>query len=429
MPNNLQKRKKSFRFSNFVSDKEEFHEIVKNCWNIDHNGCQMFKSTRKLKALKKPLKRLAWKNGDLFDKVKSLRDKLKDVQNRIDIDPHNKLLREEESLILRNYGEAMKEEEKLLFQKSKIKWLSMGDRNNAFFHRTLKSRYSRNNINVIHDEGGSRFEGEQDYDNLVKKKLCKVDADFMVRDVSNSEIRKAMFMIGDNKAPGPDGYSSHFFKKAWNILGDDVCKAVREFFDNGNFLSEINTTIIALIPKIQTPAKVSDYRPIACCNVIYKCISKVITERIKKYLGKLEDVLKGFGFHMKMVQWIMKCVTSTSFSIAINGENCGFFKGGRGLRQGDPMSPYLFTLVMEILNLLMIRKVKNNELFQYHFGCKQLKITHVCFADDLLMFCHGDSDSVRIIKEVIDEFSGVSGLLPNCNKSTIIFGSVSEEDR
>ncbi|GJU76434.1 RNA-directed DNA polymerase, eukaryota, reverse transcriptase zinc-binding domain protein [Tanacetum coccineum] len=244
----------------------------------------------------------------------------------------------------RDYGEAMKEEEKLLFQKAKIKWLSMGDRNNAFFHRALKSKYIRNRISVIHDERGTRFEGDQ-------VTLCKNDADFMVRDISNSEIKKAMFMIDDNKAPGPDGYTSHFFKKSWDILGDEVCKA------------------------------------------------------------------------------IMKCVTSTSFSIAVNGESCGFFRGGRGLRQGDPMSPYLFILVMEILNLLMLRKVESNRSFQYHFGCNQLKITHICFADDLLMFCHGDADSVRIIKEVIKEFGDVSGLLPNYYKSTIIFGSVNDEDR
>nr|GFC44052.1 RNA-directed DNA polymerase, eukaryota, reverse transcriptase zinc-binding domain protein [Tanacetum cinerariifolium] len=130
-----------------------------------------------------------------------------------------------------------------------------------------------------------------------------------------------------------------------------------------------------------------------------------------------------------MVNWIMKYVTSTSFSIFFNGESCGFFKGGRGLRQGDPISPYMFTLVMKLLNLLMIRKVDNSRLFQYHFRCKQLKITHVCFADDLLMFCHGDPEFVKVIKEVIDELGDVFGMLPNYNKSTIIFGSINEEDR
>ncbi|GJQ95660.1 RNA-directed DNA polymerase, eukaryota, reverse transcriptase zinc-binding domain protein [Tanacetum coccineum] len=96
---------------------EEFLEIVKENWNSTHNGCQMFKVTRKLNGLKKPLKRLAWKDGDLFDKVKILREKLKDIQKRIDTEPHNKVIREEESLILREYGEAMKEEEKAIVSK------------------------------------------------------------------------------------------------------------------------------------------------------------------------------------------------------------------------------------------------------------------------------------------------------------------------
>ena len=91
------------------------------------------------------------------------------------------------------------------------------------------------------------------------------------------------------------------------------------------------------------------------------------------------------------------------------------FKGGKRLSQGDPMSPYLFTLVMEILNLLVKKKVEGSSLFQYHFGCKKLKITHVCFADALVMFCHGDKHSVQVIKEVIEEFGSISGLLPNYN--------------
>ncbi|GJT38738.1 RNA-directed DNA polymerase, eukaryota, reverse transcriptase zinc-binding domain protein [Tanacetum coccineum] len=283
IPNTMQGRRKAFRFSNFVAEKEEFLEIVKDIWNANHRGCQMFKITRKLKALKKPLKDLAWKNGDLFKNVNDLRDKLKEIQKQIDIDPHNKMLRDDESATLRDYDKAIKEEEKL---------------------------YSRNRVNVVHDEEGKKFEGDQVAQQFVKhfqkflgesvpvhklqgchelfkKKLSKEDAEFMVKEVSNAKIRKAMFMIDDNKAPGPDGYSSHFFKKAWHIIGEDVCTAVREFFVTGRILSEINSTIIALVPKIQTPAKVFDYRPIACCNVIYKCISKVITERIKKFLGKL----------------------------------------------------------------------------------------------------------------------------------------------
>nr|GEV05359.1 RNA-directed DNA polymerase, eukaryota, reverse transcriptase zinc-binding domain protein [Tanacetum cinerariifolium] len=102
---------------------------------------------------------------------------------------------------------------------------------------------------------------------------------------------------------------------------------------------------------------------------------------------------------------------------------------GRDLRQGDPMSPYLFTLVMEILSLLIKRKVEQNANFQYHFGCKRLKITNVCFAGDLLMFCHADKIYVIILKDAIDEFGRVVDLIPNYNKITIIFDCLNEEDK
>ncbi|GJX83654.1 hypothetical protein Tco_0333135 [Tanacetum coccineum] len=256
MPNTMQVSKKSFRFANFVIDKEEFSDIVKRYWESSQNGCQIFKVTKKLKLLQKPLKSLAWNNGDLFDNVKSLRDKLNAIQKRIDLEPYNKINREEESSIIKSYE----------------------DRNNSFFHKALKSRYNRNIINAIHDEEGRRFEGVkvadqlfknfkkflgksvpvnkiQGYNELFKKKLNNTEAEFMVRDINDAEIKKAIFLIDDNKAPGPDCYTSHFFKKAWNIIGDDVCKGVNEFFGSRRILSEINSTLIALVPKIQTPAK------------------------------------------------------------------------------------------------------------------------------------------------------------------------------
>ena len=77
------------------------------------------------------------------------------------------------------------------------------------------------------------------------------------------------------------------FKKSWDYIGKEMCSAVREFFLNGKILKEINATLIALVPKIDTPNKVYDFRPIACCNVIYKCISKVLTNRIKEGLCKI----------------------------------------------------------------------------------------------------------------------------------------------
>nr|GEY86741.1 RNA-directed DNA polymerase, eukaryota, reverse transcriptase zinc-binding domain protein [Tanacetum cinerariifolium] len=101
--------------------------------------------------------------------------------------------------------------------------------------------------------------------------------------------------------------------------------------------------------------------------------------------------------------------------------------GGRGLRQGDPMSPYLFTLVMEIFNLIMINKIEEAQSFKYHFGWKEIKLTHLCFADDLLVVCNGDKDSLEVVKSDLKEFGIMSGLFSNLGKSTIFFGSINEK--
>ncbi|GKB58442.1 RNA-directed DNA polymerase, eukaryota, reverse transcriptase zinc-binding domain protein [Tanacetum coccineum] len=117
-----------------------------------------------------------------------------------------------------------------------------------------------------------------------------------------------------------------------------------------------------------------------------------------------------------MVKWIMACVSTPSYSICINGERHGFFKGGRGLRQGDPMSPYLFTIVMEVFNLILQHEIRDDNGFKYHFRCKSLKITHLCFADDLLVLCHGDINSVNMergtIESILDILPFKRGKLP-----------------
>ena len=90
--------------------------------------------------------------------------------------------------------------------------------------------------------------------------------------VTEEEIRKALYSIGVDKAPGPDGYSSLFFKQAWDTMGADFTTAILKFFSLGQILKQINHSVIALIPKSKDVDKVKDFRPIACCNVVYKVI-------------------------------------------------------------------------------------------------------------------------------------------------------------
>lgn len=428
-------------------------------------------------------------------------------QSNIDVDPENDEIRLEGVVYMKALKDAIIDEERFLRQRSKVQWLKEGDANTAYFHNVVKSKVNKGRVDEVENMDGVRFMGavvpEQFISyfqkilgtsnsvevistpsSLFLKKLSMSQAEFMIRPVDDKEIKAAIFDVDDRKAPSPDRFSARFFKKAWPVIGDEVCKVVQQFFFNGKLLSEVNVTVISLVPKSQSPKNVADFRPIACCNVIYKCISKILVSRIKDYLGVLvdpnqssfipnrqisdnillaqelmrgyhrqrgvkrcafkidiqkaydtviwsflENFLKNFVFHPCMVHWIMKCVNSASFTVRVNGEHHGFFPGMRGIRQGDPLSPYLFTLVMEILTLMVKRKVQNCDEFKYHPKCEKLNLTHLCFADDLLMFCHGDMASVNVLKSALLEFSGVYGLKASMEKSTSYRGNVVGQNR
>ena len=132
------------------------------------------------------------------------------------------------------------------------------------------------------------------------------------------------------------------------------------------------------------------------------------------------DVLKGIRFPHKMIQWIRSCITSPSFSICVIGKLRGYFKGARGLRQGEQLYLYLFVIVIVILARRLAEKAATPS-FKFHWRCKKNKIINLCFADDLMIFCKGDSQCVRLIKEAITKFQSLSGLTPSPNKSHMFF--------
>ena len=248
------------------------------------------------------------------------------------------------------------------------------------------------------------YEGKSRVNHLVKVRLNDSQSAAMGGAVTEDEIKEVFWSLKGNKAPGPDGYNVSFFKDAWGVVGKDVVLAIKSFFSSGELLKQTNSTTIALVPKLPNPDCVGDYRPISCCNTIYKCISKILANRIKRVLPDLidpvqsvfvpgrriadniflsQEVLRGYhrvskdprcamkidimkaydnvrweflfdileamGFPSIFIGWIKACVTTPSYSICINGELHGYFLGKRGLRQGDPLSPYLFVIVMEML--------------------------------------------------------------------------------
>ncbi|KAJ9536236.1 hypothetical protein OSB04_un000585 [Centaurea solstitialis] len=496
------KRKFGFRFDNFLVEHPRFLQIVKDAWNVQINGSFMFRLTAKLKALKTPLRKLRSSYGNLSSNVHKLKIELDVVQLACDMDPFNDELKEDLMALRGAYQQALRDEEVAARQRAKVRWLREGDSNTRFFHNVVREKRHAHRIQSVRDSGGTfvydddvgvafiehltSFMGKRDRSldpvmpmSSFQRRLSFAESSDMIRPITDLEIRKAMFGIGNDKAPGSDGFSSKFFKASWDIVGGEVSVAIHNFFYSGILLKELNHTLICLLPKIPNATSVSDYRPIACCSVLYKCISKIIVDRMKPVLDSivhrsqsafipgrrivdnilmahelvvgyhlnsgpprcafkidlrkaydmvdwrfLIQMLVGFGFHPVLIRWIEEMISSTSYSVMINGEQKGFFKGERGIRQGDPLSPYLFTLIMEGFTMIFKQCILEAENFGYHPGCADIDLTHLCFADDLFVFTYGDVGSVEILKKALTLFGHRSGLSPNLLKSDVFFGNV-----
>ncbi|GJY89249.1 hypothetical protein Tco_0503877 [Tanacetum coccineum] len=298
-----------FKFFNILTTHEKFLDVVKGNWEQQVSGFHMYRVVKKLKNMKKPFWKLLYDKGNLHANVSRVRAELDSIQTLLDADPFNAILREREASCVVEFNEAVLLEERFLKQKAKIQWLKEGDSNSAYFHKAVKSRTSRSRIDAVTNSEGVVFENDMvpnafvaHYEsflglagethgfnviNLFNSCLNEQEANDMVRNVTAQEVKEAFFSIGDDKSPGPDGYTAAFFKEAWNVVANDVTNAICEFFRNGTLLKELNHTIIALIPKVKNPTRVVDYRPISCCNVLFKCISKIIANRIKHSLMTL----------------------------------------------------------------------------------------------------------------------------------------------
>ncbi|XP_074289571.1 uncharacterized protein LOC141614725 [Silene latifolia] len=293
----------------------------------------------------------------------------------------------------------------------------------------------------------------------------------------SEEVFGALQQMNPLKAPGPDGMNALFYQTYWHIVGPSVTRLVLRILNGGESPVIINNTHIVLIPKKKAPDKFTDYRPISLCNVLYKLVAKVLANRLKQFLGCLvsenqsaftpgrlisdnilvafelfhymknarsggghlalkldmakaydrvewvflERVLLAMGFDGHWVGNVMRCVRTVSYEVLINGSPSAAFVPGRGLRQGDPLSPYLFILCAEVLSSMIRRKVEEGVLHGIRVAPLSPVVSHLFFADDSLIFVKASETQARVVMDLLGQYESASGQLVSKEKTTVSF--------
>lgn len=156
-------------------------------------------------------------------------------------------------------------DESITRQKSRVKWLQLGDSNLSYCKSTLQA------IDIAVVRHG--------------RALNELQRQELVREVHNSEIDYALRSIHKESAPDPDGLNSLFFWKVWSLIHEDIYQAIKMFFEIPVMVKDVNCTSITLFPKSLHVTSIKQYRLISCCNVLYKLISKVLTKRLRSDRG------------------------------------------------------------------------------------------------------------------------------------------------
>uniref|UniRef100_A0A2N9IBY2 Reverse transcriptase domain-containing protein n=1 Tax=Fagus sylvatica TaxID=28930 RepID=A0A2N9IBY2_FAGSY len=295
--------------------------------------------------------------------------------------------------------------------------------------------------------------------------------------VSPLEIKNSLWSFKPFKAPGPDGLHPGFFQRCWHHVGPSVIREVSSIFVTGKMPEYLNSTLISLVPKCLGPELFGHFRPISLCNTVYKVVTKIIVNRIRPLLGELispyqaafvpgrrgvdnviiaqelihsmskkkgassqfavkidlekaydrlewsfiREVLLFFRFPIHLVDLILDCVSSSSISILLNGGRLPSFKPSRGIRQGDPLSPYLFILCMEYLSLRIFESTQDKSWHPIKASRRGPAFSHLFFADDLMLFSGISEKSCLAMKMVLDNFCDISGQKISLPKSKIFF--------
>nr|CAN73960.1 hypothetical protein VITISV_023007 [Vitis vinifera] len=312
---------------------------------------------------------------------------------------------------------------------------------------------------------------------LQRLSHAEAEAEGLEQPFTEAEIHSALMGMNGDKAPGPDGFTVAFWQFCWEFVKEEIVDVFKEFFEEKSFAKSLNSTFLVLIPKKGGAEDLGDFRPISLLGGVYKLLAKVLANRIKGVLDKvvspdqnafvkgrqildaslianevidywfkrkekglickldiekaydsinwkfLMKVMRKMGFGDRWMKWIWWCISTASFSILVNGVLAGYFPNSRGLRQGDPLSPYLFVLGMEVLSAMLRRVVDGGFISGCNIqgrGGMEINVSYLLFADDTIIFCEARQDHITYLSWILVWFEAASGLRINLAKSEVI---------
>ena len=315
-------------------------------------------------------------------------------------------------------------------------------------------------------------------------RLFEEDKASISGEASAKEIKSALWSLKAFKAPGLDGLHAEFFQRFWMIVGGSVVVEVKMILANGKMPDYMNRTHITLILKMQGSEVSGNYRPISLCNTVYKIVTKIIVARLRPHLDKLispfqfafvpgkkvvdntiivqemihtlsrkkgkvgymalkidlekaydklewsfiRDMLFKANLPEDLIGIIMSCISTISTEILVNGEALEPIYPSRGIRQGDPLSPYMFILCMDYLGQLIQEKCEAKLWQPVKASQGGPTFSHMFFADDLVLFAKANATNCIAISNTIDEFCRLSGQTVSEAKSKVYFSPNVDRD-
>ncbi|GKD44453.1 RNA-directed DNA polymerase, eukaryota, partial [Tanacetum coccineum] len=300
-----------FRLFHSWFDFQGFDDMITQTWNSinlnDSNAMVRFK--KKLQALKKVIR--LWIGNykrNQMNRTTEIKIKLKDIDKLLDQLGANDDLLSVRSELLKQYHDIHSVETRESIQKAKIKWAVEGDENSKFFHGMINRKRANLAVKGVMIDGewvDDPSKVKDEFRDYFASRFCDpgirhgvINFNFPNRlnidqsgeleaPISRDEIRRAVWDCGENKSPGPDGFTFEFFRKFWNIVGPDLCLAVEWFFHHASFPVGCNSSFIALIPKTLNPKSVGEYRPISLIGSIYKIVTKILANRLSTVIADI----------------------------------------------------------------------------------------------------------------------------------------------